>query len=209
VFTGLAEAIGEVIQITDLGDRRMVFRVPAAFLLGCKNGDSISVSGVCLTAIELQADCFTTDVSLESLSLTSLAGAKLGTRVNLERALLPTSRMGGHFVSGHVDGLGVVVAKFPQARAEQWEFSAPKQLLRMIAVKGSICVDGVSLTVNTLTNSGFTVMLIPHTLSHTTLQDRQPGDSVNLEVDLIARYLARFAEFDQLEKDSIAVEKVR
>ncbi len=209
MFTGLVETFGAIAKITDLGDRRMRICTPAGFLQGSKEGDSISVSGVCLTAIDLQADGFSVDVSLESLRLTSLGQLAVGARVNLERALLPSSRMGGHFVSGHVDGLGSVLRKAAQARSEQWEFSAPLALMRLIAVKGSICVDGVSLTVNALTTSGFVVNLIPHTLAQTTLQDRQPGDLVNLEVDLIARYLARFAEFDQAQRGPDSLEQVR
>jgi riboflavin synthase len=195
MFTGLVEALAEVAESTPRGgDISLRLRCPTDFMQGMKTGDSVSVSGVCLTALDITENSFAADVSLETLRLTSLGHAQIGSQVNLERALLPSTRMGGHFVSGHVDGLGHLRARQPEGRSERWEFSAPAQLLRFIAVKGSICVDGVSLTVNAVDDAGFTVNLIPHTLSHTTLGQRRIGDPVNLEVDLIARYVARLQE---------------
>ena len=163
----------------------------AAFFDDVREGDSISVSGVCLTALNVTANGFSADVSNETLRLTSLGQLKSGANVNLEKALLPTSRLGGHFVSGHVDGLAQVVCIAHDARSQRWEFSAPMSLMRFIAVKGSVCLDGVSLTVNDVIENRFSVNLIPHTLAKTSLTDRKVGDFVNLEVDLIARYLDR------------------
>ena len=156
-----------------------------------REGDSISVSGVCLTALEIDRNGFSADVSNETLRLTSLGNLQPGASVNLEKALLPTSRLGGHFVSGHVDGLAQVTSVTQDARSQRWEFSAPQPLMRFIAVKGSVCLDGVSLTVNEVSGDRFSVNLIPHTLAKTSLVERIVGDRVNLEVDLIARYLDR------------------
>ena len=156
-----------------------------------REGDSISVSGVCLTALEIDKNGFSADVSNETLRLTSLGNLQAGASVNLEKALLPTSRLGGHFVSGHVDGLAQVTSVTHDARSQRWEFSAPQPLMRFIAVKGSVCLDGVSLTVNEVYGDHFSVNLIPHTLAKTSLVERKVGDRVNLEVDLIARYLDR------------------
>ena len=161
------------------------------FCVDVHEGDSVSVSGVCLTALDISDNGFSADVSNETLRLTSLGQLKVGASVNLEKALLPSTRLGGHFVSGHVDGLAQVTNISQDARSQRWEFSAPQSLMRFIAVKGSVCLDGVSLTVNEVLESSFSVNLIPHTLAKTSLTDRKIGDFVNLEVDLIARYLDR------------------
>jgi riboflavin synthase len=149
------------------------------------------VSGVCLTVVEFDADSFAADASTETLALTTLGALAVGHAVNLERAMRPTDRLGGHLVSGHVDGLGRVLSVHEDARAQRWRFAAPAALLKYIAVKGSICVDGVSLTVNAVDGEGFEVALIPHTVSHTAFSTTQVGDAVNLEVDLVARYVER------------------
>ena len=162
-----------------------------SFFNDVREGDSISVSGVCLTALSVSTSGFSADVSNETLRLTSLGQLQVGARVNLEKALLPTSRLGGHFVSGHIDGLARVTNISHDARSQRWEFSAPQPLVRFIAVKGSVCLDGVSLTVNEVIENRFSVNLIPHTLAKTSLTERKVGDAVNLEVDLIARYLDR------------------
>jgi riboflavin synthase len=154
-------------------------------------GESIAVSGVCLTAVEFDAVSFAADVSTETLSLTTLGGRTIGDAVNLERAMRPSDRLGGHLVSGHVDGLGRVLSVHEDARAQRWRFAAPGPLLKYIAIKGSICVDGVSLTVNAVDAEGFEVALIPHTVSHTAFATTQVGDAVNLEIDLVARYVER------------------
>ncbi len=154
-------------------------------------GDSISVNGICLTALDCSADGFSADVSGETLAHTTLAGARAGTRVNLEKALTPSSRLGGHLVSGHVDGVGVVRARRDEGRSVRFCIEAPRALARYIAPKGSICIDGVSLTVNSVDGAGFDLNIVPHTLEQTTLGALDMGQKVNLEVDLIARYLER------------------
>ena len=197
MFTGLVECTGEICQITHKGgDLSMRFSVLGGFCTDVGEGDSISISGVCLTAIEIDDTGFSADISGETLRLTSLGQRQIGDQVNLEKALLPSSRLGGHFVSGHVDTTAVVRHISEQARSQIWQFEMPSALMRFIAVKGSVCVDGVSLTVNSVDAQCFSVNLIPHTLSKTTLAQRKVGDLVNIEVDLIARYLARLNGLD-------------
>lgn len=157
-------------------------------------GDSIAVNGVCLTAVELGKDSFAVDVSAETLSRTSIGGLKPGAKVNLERALTLQSALGGHLVTGHVDALSAVVSRTPAGRSEHFEFEMPAPYARFFAVKGSVSVDGVSLTVNEVGESSFHVNLIPHTLDVTTLGDLAPGHRVNIEIDTVARYLDRLLE---------------
>lgn len=154
-------------------------------------GDSIAVNGVCLTAIEFDDKHFAADVSNETITLTSLKDLAAGSEVNLEKALLPTTRLGGHLVSGHVDGLGEVLTIKEEARSIQLIIKAPEELKRYIAMKGSICIDGTSLTVNKITNTDFELNIVPHTQQQTIIKNYKPGTKVNLEVDLIARYLER------------------
>jgi riboflavin synthase len=154
-------------------------------------GESIAVSGVCLTVIEFDSASFAADASTETLALTTLGGMTAGQAVNLERAMRPTDRLGGHLVSGHVDGVGRVLSVHDDARSQRWRFAAPAALSRYIATKGSICVDGVSLTVNAVDDEGFEVALIPHTVAHTAFSSTVVGDAVNLEIDLVARYVER------------------
>jgi len=154
-------------------------------------GDSIAVNGVCLTAVRLSAENFEADVSLETLQCSSLNKIKSGAAVNLELALTPTTRLGGHLVSGHVDGVGEIIGLSQQARSLQLQIKAPQTLMKYIAVKGSICVDGVSLTINSLQNNSFELNIVPHTLTETIIGTYRSGSHVNLEVDLIARYLER------------------
>jgi riboflavin synthase len=154
-------------------------------------GDSIAVNGVCLTAVELPGDGFSADVSNETLALTTLGNLKVGSRVNLEKALTLSDRLGGHLVSGHVDGIGTVLERSPDARSERFVIEAPDVLARYIAQKGSVCVDGTSLTVNKVDGARFELNIVPHTLQETIIGDYVPGSEVNLEVDLIARYLER------------------
>ncbi len=154
-------------------------------------GESIAVNGVCLTIVGFDADGFHADASAETLALTTFGTVQPGAAVNLERALRADERFGGHLVSGHVDGVGIVRAVSDDSGAQRWAFSAPLELLRYIAKKGSICVDGVSLTVNAVDDAGFEVALIPHTIAHTAFARTLVGDAVNLEVDLVARYVER------------------
>jgi riboflavin synthase len=192
MFTGLIDAVGTLGAAEARGgDLRL--RVDCAPLPGepLALGESIAVSGVCLTVVEHDARGFAVDVSNETLALTTLGTLRAGARVNLERALLPTTRLGGHLVAGHVDGLGRLESIAPDARSQRWRIAAPAALLRYVAGKGSICVDGVSLTVNAVDAEGFEVNLIPHTVAHTSFAQARVGDALNLEVDLLARYVER------------------
>jgi riboflavin synthase len=192
MFTGLIEGVGEVRALEPRGgDLRLRIGVGTLPFDEVALGESIAVSGVCLTVVEFDADSFAADASTETLALTTLGALSVGQAVNLERAMRPTDRLGGHLVSGHVDGLGRVLSVHDDARAQRWRFAAPAALLKYIAVKGSICVDGVSLTVNAVDGEGFEVALIPHTVSHTAFSTTKVGDAVNLEVDLVARYVER------------------
>lgn len=160
-----------------------------------KLGDSIAVNGVCLTVTGFDSSQFSADVSVESLARTSLADLQMGTRVNLEKAVTPTTRLGGHMVSGHVDGLATIVSVEQDGRAWQYWLQTPPELSRYIAEKGSVTIDGISLTVNAVERDQFRLTIIPHTRDETTLKDLNVGDHVNLEVDLVARYLERLMTF--------------
>jgi riboflavin synthase len=198
VFTGIIQAVGTVGSAQQHGgDRRLRIEGGGLDLSDAQRGESIAVSGVCLTVVEFDAGGFSADVSVETLSLTTLGRLGAGAAVNLERALRAGDRLGGHLVSGHVDGVGRVERRWPDARSERWRFTAPAALLRYIAVKGSICVDGVSLTVNAVDAAGFEVNLVPHTLQHTAFGATADGAEVNLEVDVIARYVERLAQGPQ------------
>jgi len=197
MFTGLIEGVGRLAaREARGGDARL--RIDAGTLPwleqdagGVDLGESIAVNGTCLTVVAFDAQGFEADASNETLALTTLGALPVGRALNLERAMRPSDRLGGHMVSGHVDGLGRVVSVVEDARAQRWRFSAPAALLRYVAQKGSICVDGVSLTVNAVDAEGFEVALVPHTLSHTAFAQTSVGDAVNLEVDLVARYVER------------------
>ena len=192
MFTGIIQAIGTITAVTPKGgDVRLTVATGKLPLDEARLGDSIAVSGVCLTAVELGDGAFSADVSRETLSRTTLGQARAGTPVNLELAMTPTTRFGGHIVSGHVDGIGEVVAKWDDGRSVRFRMRAPRQLAHYIAAKGSICVDGISLTVNRVDGADFEVNIVPHTLRETTLGTTAVGDKVNLEVDIIARYLER------------------
>jgi riboflavin synthase len=192
MFTGIIESIGNIRALTPKGgDVRVYVNTGKLDLADVKLGDSIAVNGVCLTAVELPGDGFWADVSRETLDCTAFNELKAGSPVNLEKALTPSSRLGGHLVSGHVDGVGEVVARNENARAVQFTIRAPKELARYIAHKGSITVDGTSLTVNAVDGANFELTIVPHTLAETIMADYRPGRRVNLEVDLLARYLER------------------
>lgn len=192
MFTGIIQAIGTISTIEPRGgDTRLRIRTGKLDLGDVQLGDSIAVNGVCLTAVELPGDGFWADVSQESLDKTTLAQLMVNQRVNLEKALTPNTRLGGHLVSGHVDGIGEVLSRKAAARAVQFTIRAPDELARYIAHKGSICVDGTSLTVNAVNGAVFELTIVPHTLQETIMDEYQGGSRVNLEVDLIARYLER------------------
>ncbi|WP_141455669.1 riboflavin synthase [Pseudoxanthomonas sp. z9] len=192
MFTGIIEGVG-ALAASEIrgGDVRLTIQAGTLPFANVQPGESIAVNGVCLTVIDFDAGSFQADASNETLALTTLGRLKPGAPVNLERAMRPTDRLGGHLVSGHVDGMGQVLDIREDARAQRWRFAAPSALLRYIAKKGSICVDGVSLTVNEVDDAGFEVALIPHTVSHTAFAQTRVGDAVNLEIDLVARYVER------------------
>ena len=195
MFTGIIEGVGRLATI-DLrgGDARLSIEAGSLPFDHVRLGESIAVNGVCLTVVAFNARYFEADASNETLSLTTLGGLVPGAPVNLERAMRPTDRLGGHLVSGHVDGVGKVLGITPDARAQRWRFAAPPVLMRYIAKKGSICIDGVSLTVNEVDEEGFEVALIPHTVAHTAFARTAVGDAVNLEIDLVARYVERLLQ---------------
>ncbi|MDN5781718.1 MAG: riboflavin synthase [Luteimonas sp.] len=192
MFTGLVEGVGRL-DSRELrgGDARL--RVGAGTLPfeGVELGESISVNGACLTVVAFDDAHFDVDASTETLALTTLGELPIGAALNLERAMRPDDRLGGHLVSGHVDGVGRVRSIAGDARAQRWAFDAPAALHKYIAQKGSICVDGVSLTVNAIDGEGFEVALIPHTVAHTAFAQTAVGAAVNLEIDLVARYVER------------------
>ena len=197
MFTGLVQGIGRVRAIEPRGgDVTLVFDSGHVPLDDLERGGSVSVSGVCLTATRLEQSSFAADVSRETLSLTTLGEWQIGTRVNLEKALRAGQALGGHYVTGHVDGVGHVLARHDDGRSVRMEFGVPPELARYVARKGSICIDGVSLTVNGAEGDRFDVNLVPHTLEVTTLGQLQSGSRVNLEVDIIARYLERMMRAD-------------
>ena len=197
MFTGIVSAKGAILEIIPAsGDSRLRIGCSSLPLGDCQAGDSISVSGVCLTMLEPDDEGFYADASRETLDLTTLGELEAGKKVNLELALALSDRLGGHMVSGHVDGKGRLLSRHADARAERFQFELPSSLVRYVAKKGSICIDGVSLTVNEVDGARFSVCLIPHTLEVTTLGMLQAGDEVNIEVDLIARYLERLVSPD-------------
>ena len=195
MFTGIIQGVGRLAGIEPRGgDVRLVVEVGSLAFEDVELGESIAVNGVCLTVVEFDESTFGADASNETLSLTTLGGLAEGDALNLERAMRPVDRLGGHMVSGHVDGVGRVAAIEPDARAQRWRFEASPDVLRYVAKKGSICVDGVSLTVNEVDDAGFEVALIPHTVQHTRFAHTGVGDPVNLEVDLVARYVERLLQ---------------
>ena len=192
MFTGIIEAIGTIRALSPKGgDVRVYVETGKLDLADVKLGDSIAVNGVCLTAVELPGDGFWADVSRETLARTAFIDLKTGSKVNLEKALTPSSRLGGHLVSGHVDGVGEILKREDNARAIQFTVRAPRELAKYIALKGSITVDGTSLTVKAVNGAEFELTIVPHTLVETIMADYRPGRQVNLEVDLLARYLER------------------
>ncbi|WP_043765879.1 riboflavin synthase [Algiphilus aromaticivorans] len=192
MFTGLIEAMGRLEQVSERdGDRRLRIVTPSGFLEGVEVGASIATSGVCLTAVALDGDVFEADVSVETLDATTAREWEAGRPLNLEHSLTLAKPLGGHLVSGHVDGVGRLVDRQEDARSWRLELEVPEALSRYIARKGSVAVDGISLTVNDVEGSCFGVNIVPHTWAHTTLGTTEVGAAVNIEVDLIARYTER------------------
>ena len=192
MFTGIVKATGTLQKLEPRGgDLRLEIVSDGLDFATANPGDSIAVNGVCLTAVELSDAGFAADASRETMSLTTLGQLRPGARVNLEPALTLGTPLGGHLVSGHVDGIGEVLSVREEARSWRYELGAPAELARYIARKGSVCTDGVSLTVNEVDGERFGVNIVPHTFEETTIGQWRPGSRVNLEVDLIARYLER------------------
>lgn len=203
MFTGIIEAVGQVLGAEDRGgDKRFHIATGQLDLSDVSLGDSIAVNGVCLTAVQLEPTGFYADVSTETLACTTLGRLSQGSPVNLEKALLPTTRLGGHLVSGHVDGVGEIVAIEPDARSVRVSVKAPAEVARYIAAKGSICLDGISLTVNSVEGAVFGLNIVPHTLQETNLDKAGVGQPVNLEVDIIARYLERMLTVGSVDREA-------
>jgi len=195
MFTGIIEATGTVAKLQQLGsDWRLVIDTGKLDLSDVVLGDSIAVNGCCLTVVDIEEKIFAADVSNESMRCTALGEFKSGSRVNLEKAMLASGRLGGHIVSGHVDGVGSLVESSADGASVRLVYEAPAEIAKYIAAKGSICIDGTSLTVNEVSGNQFTVNVIPHTQVETIIGDYESGQKVNLEVDLIARYLERLLE---------------
>ena len=192
MFTGIIETVGKILRTEARGgDMRVTVSTGKLPMREKSVGESISVNGVCLTAVEFGNEYFVADVSRETLSRTTLGKLVNGQNVNLERALLPTTRLGGHLVSGHVDGIGRITEKKHDGRSWRFRIEAPTALSKYIAEKGSICLDGISLTVNDIHDSNFGINIVPHTLEATTLSELGVGNEINIEVDLLARYIER------------------
>ena len=202
MFTGLIQAVGRIAQIEE-GEQDIRLRIETGKLplAEVALGDSIATSGVCLTVTELPGDGYWADVSPETLSLTSLGTKSVGDPVNLETSLTLNTPLGGHLVSGHVDGVGQIEEMIEDARFWRVKVAAPENLARYIAMKGSICVDGTSLTVNQVDGASFELTIIPQTWEETVFSEYQVGSPVNLEVDVIARYLERLSQFEQREAE--------
>jgi len=192
MFTGIIESLGQVVSLTPKGgDMELCIDAGSLQLATSRVGDSIAVAGVCLTATRFDAGCFFVDVSNETLSKTTLGRLQVGSQVNLERALLAGGALGGHYVTGHVDGVGKVIDLRADGRSWRLSFSAPDHLMRYVAQKGSVTIEGTSLTVNEVSDAFFGVNLVPHTWEVTTLGALRVGDEVNIEIDIIARYVER------------------
>ncbi|MGB0956169.1 MAG: riboflavin synthase [Panacagrimonas sp.] len=192
MFTGIIEACGSIAKVVSKGgDKQLWIRAPDGYLQTSALGDSIAVNGVCLTATAFEGAGFAADVSIETLQATTADGWRAGDAVNLEKALTLSRALGGHLVSGHVDGLAILREMSEDARSRRLQFEAPPALARYIAVKGSVTLDGISLTVNEVSGARFGVNIVPHTLENTNLGQLRPGGQVNLEVDQVARYLER------------------
>ena len=192
MFTGIIQAVGRVKDIEAKGDSAGITVEHGGNIADMKPGDSVAVDGVCLTVVEFSLSVFKADISGETLRLTTLGNKRRGGLVNLEKPLTPSSPMGGHFVAGHVDGIGLIVRKAAAGEFAEIDFSIPAELQGQIVKKGSVAVDGISLTVADLIEQGFRVAIIPHTLKNTSLSSKKEGDRVNIETDIIAKYVERF-----------------
>lgn len=203
MFTGIIEAVGTLTSITPRGeDISVTVEVGKLDMSDVKLGDSIATNGVCLTVVDFNSTSYSADLSLETLNKTSFTGYQVGTKVNLEKAMLPTTRFGGHIVSGHVDGVGEIVERNQVGRAIEFWVSMPSELSKYVAEKGSITLDGISLTVNGLRKNAFKLTIVPHTGEETTISDFHVGRKVNLEVDVLARYMERLLNQQSSQPES-------
>ncbi len=192
MFTGIIQTVGLIRAIEPhQSDCSLIIALNSLASEVIELGDSIAVNGVCLTAVSFDNGAFRADVSRETLDCTTVGGFQPGHRVNLELAMRPQDRLGGHLVSGHVDGVGEVVRRWPDGNSERFRFKAPSDIARYIAAKGSVCIDGTSLTVNAVEGDEFDVNIVPHTLENTVIGGYASGSQVNLEVDVVARYIER------------------
>jgi len=206
MFTGIIQSVGRIVALQRSNDDiRLTLDIGKLPLSELALGDSVAVNGICLTVVEKTQNGFSADMSKETLSCTTAGNWKQGDTVNLELALTPTTRLGGHLVSGHVDGLGEVVRRWSDGKSERFILKAPVALAKYIAAKGSICIDGISLTVNKVDGASFEVNIVPHTLQETTMGNYQAGTKVNLEVDLIARYLERLVLGDKAAEGNVSL----
>lgn len=203
MFTGIVSAVGKITHLEEKqGDKRLTVDTGDLALEDVCLGDSIACNGVCLTVVELTGGGFVADVSLETLSLTTIDHWGVDSPINLEKAMQASDRFGGHIVSGHIDGIGEVISLHEDARSWRFRLRAPTELARYIARKGSITVDGISLTVNLVEGAEFELNIVPHTMLKTIMGQYKPGTKVNLEVDLIARYLERLSSVDGTENNA-------
>ena len=195
MFTGIIQTIGSISKIeSNESDIHIIFKAEKFFLDDVKAGDSISVNGVCLSVVNKRDDMFSVDVSNETMRLTTFSVLKVNNNVNLEKALVYSGRINGHFVSGHIDGTGIVKEKKKNGRSTFFLIEFPYDLKKFVSKKGSISIDGVSLTINTIKDNSFSVNIIPHTISETIISEYEEGTKVNIEVDLIARYVDKLLE---------------
>ena len=207
MFTGIIEEVGTVMSVKSSANAmKLTIRAPKV-TQDINMGDSIAVNGICLTACGLGMESFTVDVMGETLSRTSLKGSRCGSHVNLERALTLNGRLGGHIVSGHIDGTGTVTAIKNDDIARPITISAPQAVMDLIVEKGSVAVDGISLTVASVSSGDFTVSVIPHTMDNTILTEKTPGDTVNLENDCIGKYVRKLMELSEHEMQDAAARR--
>ena len=200
MFTGIIETVGEVVakELRE-GDVKLTLEADESYLEAVMLGDSIACNGVCLTVVDRTSNQFMLDVSVETLSLTTIGDWDVGSKVNLEQAMIASSRFGGHIVSGHIDRIGEIIDIAEDARSWRMTVRVPKNIRQYIAKKGSISVDGVSLTINSVEDNEFSVNIVPHTLSHTIIGDYKLNQKVNIEIDTIARYVERLVSLSHSE----------
>ena len=200
MFTGIIETVGEVVakELRE-GDVKLTLKADESYLEAVMLGDSIACNGVCLTVVDRTSNQFMLDVSVETLSLTTIGDWDVGSKVNLEQAMIASSRFGGHIVSGHIDRIGEIIDIADDARSWRMTVRVPKNIRQYIAKKGSICVDGVSLTINSVEDSEFSVNIVPHTFSHTIIGDYKLNQKVNIEIDTLARYVERLVSLSHSE----------